>query len=143
MDETIAAAGNALRGKTIIDCTNPIEVEHLTLTTPPGESLAEHIERATGGHVVKAFNLCQASVWRLDPPVFDGRPLPVPFRGDDETALGRTEELITALGCVPVRVGDLRHARHVEAMAAITISLLFSGRDPHTVFNLVDLGRRT
>ncbi|WP_271216130.1 hypothetical protein [Streptosporangium carneum] len=35
-------------------------------------------------------------------------------------------------------VGGLRHAHHLEAMAAIVISLLFGGRDPSTVFDLVD-----
>ncbi|MER6045815.1 hypothetical protein ABT136_34650, partial [Streptomyces sp. NPDC001856] len=32
------------------------------------------------------FNLCHEDVWRMRPPVFDGRPLAVPVCGDDETA---------------------------------------------------------
>jgi hypothetical protein len=47
-----------------------------------------------------------------------------------------------AVGGEPLLVGDLRHAHHLEATAAIVISLLFGGRDPHTVLNLVDTKAR-
>ncbi|CAM4301124.1 NADPH-dependent F420 reductase [Kibdelosporangium persicum] len=138
MPETLAEIGAALRGKAIIDCNNAVEVEHFTLVTEPGRSMAQHIAEVTGGHVVKAFNLCHARVWQMQPPVFDGRPLTVPYCADHDPAANLTERLITDLGCVPLPVGDLRHAHHLEAMAAIVISLLFTGSDAHTVFNLVD-----
>lgn len=135
---TLAEIGDALRGKAVIDCNNPVEVERFTLVTEPGRSLAQHIAEVTGGRVVKAFNLCHAEVWQEDPPVFDGRRLVVPYCGDDPAAAELAERLIGDLGCEPLRVGGLDHAHHLEAMAAIVISLLFGGRDPHTVFNLVD-----
>jgi predicted dinucleotide-binding enzyme len=138
MASTLERIGDALRGKVIIDCNNPVEVEHFTLVTAPGRSMAQEIGRLTGGHVVKAFNLCHARVWRMDPPVFDGRRLVVPYCGDDPAALDAARRLIADIGCEPLPVGDLRHAHHLEAMAAIMISLLFGGCDPHTVFNLVD-----
>lgn len=138
MTETLAEIGDALRGKAIIDCNNPVEVEHFTLVTEPGQSMAQHIAEVTGGHVVKAFNLCHTRVWQMRPPVFDGRPLTVPYCADHDTAANLTEKLITDLGCLPLPVGDLRHAHHLEAMAAVVISLLFTGSDEHTVFNLVD-----
>jgi predicted dinucleotide-binding enzyme len=51
-------------------------------------SAAERIAAAApDARVVKAFNLCHVDVWRLTPPVFDGRPLAVPLCGDDERAL--------------------------------------------------------
>jgi 8-hydroxy-5-deazaflavin:NADPH oxidoreductase len=49
-----------------------------------------------------------------------------------------TRRLITDLGGEPVSIGDLRQAHHLEAMAAVVISLLYGGRDPYPVFNLVD-----
>ena len=100
--------------------------------------MAQEIELATGGHVVKAFNLCQAHVWQMEPPIFDNRRLAVPYCGDHSAALDMTRQLIADLGGEPLPIGDLRHAHHLEAMAAIVISLLFGGRDPYTVFNLVD-----
>ncbi|MEU4550043.1 NADPH-dependent F420 reductase [Nonomuraea dietziae] len=135
---TLAEIGDALRDKPIVDCNNPVEVEHFTLVTPPGRSMAQDIEQATGGHVVKAFNLCHARVWQMRPPMFDHRSLVVPYCGDDQAALETARQLITDIGCEPLPVGDLRHAHHLEAMAAIVISLLFGGHDAHTVFNLVD-----
>jgi predicted dinucleotide-binding enzyme len=50
------------RSKPIVDCNNPVEVEHFTMTTAPGTSPAMDIARATGGHVVKAVNFCHALV---------------------------------------------------------------------------------
>jgi predicted dinucleotide-binding enzyme len=138
MPATLAEIGDGLRGKPIVDCNNPVEIENFTLVTEPGRSMAQNIELATGGHVVKAFNLCEARVWRLEPPVFDGRRMVVPYCGDDPAALEMTRRLITDLGGEPLRTGDLRHAHHLEAMAAVVISLLYGGRDPYTVFNLVD-----
>lgn len=106
--------------------------------------MAQEIAEATGGHAVKAFNLCEARVWQLDPPMFDGRRLTVPSCGDDAAALALTRRLVADLGGDPLPVGDLRHAHHLEAMATIVISLLFGGHDPYTVFNLVttDPGHR-
>ncbi len=137
MDSTLAAIGDGLRGKPILDCNNAVEIDHFTLVTPPGRSTAQQIQDATGGKVVKAFNQCHAKVWELQPPTFDGRALVVPYCGDHPDALEAARELITDLDAEPLLVGDLRHALHLEAMAAIVISLLFGGRDPHTVFNLV------
>lgn len=137
MPATIAEIGDALRGKPIVDCNNPVETDNFTLVTKPGRSIAQDIEQATGGHVVKAFNLCHAHVWRMEPPLFDGRRLVVPYCGDHPAARDMTRQLIADIGGEPLPIGDLRQAVHLESMAAIVISLLFGGRDPHTVFNLV------
>lgn len=138
MDYTLDRIGDGLRGKPVLDCNNPVETEVFTLTTPPGESLAQHIENATGGRVVKAFNLCHTEVWRMPSITFDGRPLAVPFCGNDSVALGVTTELIADIGGVPLLTGDLRHAHYLEATAAIIIAQLYGGRPARTVFNLVD-----
>lgn len=138
MEYTLERIGDGLRGKPIIDCNNPVEIEGFTLTTPPGESMAQQIAKATGGHVVKAFNLCHADVWRMPSIAFDGRPLTVPYCGDHPTALHATTRLIEDVGGVPLQTGDLRHAHYLEASAAIIIAQLFRGRPTRTVFNLVD-----
>ncbi|GAA1010175.1 NADP oxidoreductase [Acrocarpospora pleiomorpha] len=138
MATTLAEIGDALHGKPIVDCNNPVEIENFTLVTEPRRSMAQDIEQATGGHVVKAFNLCHARVWQLKPPTFDGRRLVVPYCGSHPGAQEMTRHLIADIGGEPLPIGDLQQAHHLEAMAAIVISLLFGGRDPHTVFNLVD-----
>ncbi|WP_255565701.1 MULTISPECIES: NAD(P)-binding domain-containing protein [unclassified Parafrankia] len=138
MPATLAAIGGGLYGKPVIDCNNPVEVDHFTLVTDPGRAMAREIQDATGGQVVKAFNLCHARVWEMAPPLFDGRRLSVPYCTNHPAAAAVARQLIDHVGGEPVSVGDLRHAHHLEAMAAIVISLLFGGRDTSTVFNLVD-----
>jgi hypothetical protein len=140
---TLDAAGGplgTLQGKVIIDCGNAVNLSDFSQVRWDGRSLAEQVEHvAVGSRVVKAFNLCHSDVWRMDPPRFDGRPLTVPFCGSVE-AKKDVRDLIDDLGCLPVDVGDLSQARHLEAMAILVIRLLFSGAESHTVFNLISSG---
>jgi predicted dinucleotide-binding enzyme len=131
--EVLAAVGEAgWAGRTLIDCTNPIVPGRFTLAETAG---AERIAAAApGARVVKAFNLCHAGVWRLDPPVFDGAPLGVPLCGDDPDALAAVRELVTDLGCTPLDGGGLERARLLEATAAFAIGLwLGAGQDARSM----------
>jgi 8-hydroxy-5-deazaflavin:NADPH oxidoreductase len=132
------AAEGTLAGRTLIDCNNPVETASFTLTT--GEvSLAEQLARlAPGSRVVKAFNQCHADVWAMEPPRFDGRPLVVPLAGDDPAGKELVARLVRDMGCEPRDIGPLHRARHLEAMAAVVIGLLYGGAPRRTVFNLVD-----
>ena len=113
----------ALTDKVLLDCSNPIG-PGFRLLTAGGPSAARRLAAAApGAHVVKAFNLCHEDVWRMQPPVFDGRPLAVPVCGDDETALARVRELVRDVGCEPLAGGDLDRAALLEATAALFISL--------------------
>lgn len=121
-----------LTQKVLIDCNN------LGPDPEGGISIAEEVASiAPGASVVKAFNCCHFEVWKLSPPLFDGRPLVVPICGDDGSAKAVVIELVEALGCRALDVGPLKKARHLEYLAAIVIGLLFSGFEPYTVFNLV------
>lgn len=136
--EAKADAGS-LAGKVIIDCNNPVEIENFTIRSEYiTKSMAEQIaESAPGSQVIKAFNMCQAKVWEMTPPVFDGRPLSVLFCGDDSSAKAVVAELISDIGCNPVDIGPLFRARLLEPAAAIVIYLLFNGYNPYTVLNLI------
>ncbi|MFF4381082.1 NADPH-dependent F420 reductase [Kitasatospora sp. NPDC001547] len=119
----VAALGGAVRGRTLIDCTNPV-APGFVLETGGGPSAAERIAAAApGASVVKGFNLCHESVWGLTPPVFGGRPLAVPLCGDDEAALDTVRSLVRDLGCEPVNGGGLDRAGLLEATAAFLIGL--------------------
>ncbi|MDT9701451.1 NAD(P)-binding domain-containing protein [Streptomyces sp. P17] len=112
-----------LGGRALVDCTNPVG-PGFRLETAGGPSAAERIAAAApGAYVVKAFNLCHESVWRLTPPVFDGRPLAVPLCGDEATALESVRRLVRDLGCEPVNGGGLDRAALLEATAAFLIGL--------------------
>jgi len=136
--EKAGAATGAFNGKVLIDCSNPVSIETFNVVGNAENSLAERIQTvATGVTVVKAFNLCEAQVWEMTPPVFDNRTLVVPYCGDSEAARQIASTLIADVGCQPMYLGKLYFARHLEAMAAMVISLLFSGYDAHSVFNFV------
>lgn len=112
-----------LAGKVLLDCANPVG-PGFRLLTEGGPSAARRLASAApGAHVVKAFNLCHEDVWRMTPPVFDGRPLAVPVCGDDEAALMRVYELVRDAGCDPVAAGGLERAGLLEATAALYIGL--------------------
>jgi predicted dinucleotide-binding enzyme len=114
-----------LNNRVLIDCTNPVG-EGFRLLTAGGPSAAEQLAAAAGpeAHVVKAFNLCHEDVWRLTPPVFDGRPLGVPLSGDDEEALAVVGQLVRDVGCEPFAAGELNQgAGLLEATAALLIRL--------------------
>lgn len=149
VENAIESAGGAERfaGKVLVDINNPVNVPGGPHDNPGAHylprlfdegSLAEHIAGLVPDcHVVKAFNMCQASVWAMDPPIFDGRKLTALYCGDDAAAKAKIAELIGELGCEPVDVGALRYARLLEASAAIVIKFLFAGRDARTVLNLI------
>lgn len=147
--EAIQSAGGAeaFAGKIIIDINNPVNVpggphdnpgEHYLPMRFEEGSLAEHLAAlAPKAKIVKAFNMCQATVWEMDPPVFDGRRLVTLYCGDDEDAKASVAELIEAIGSEPVDAGELRYARLLEASACLVIKFLFAGRDLRTVLNLI------
>ncbi|MFF7364487.1 NAD(P)-binding domain-containing protein [Streptomyces sp. NPDC008125] len=147
--DVLAALGSgtgALRGRTLIDCTNAIG-PGLLLTTGTGPGAARTLARITGAAVVKAFNHLPDSVWRLGPlaaATTEG-PLAVPLCGDDEAALETVRTLVRDLGHVPLTVGGLERADQLEAVTAFLIGLWKSGHDPRTLlppFEVVTAGDR-
>lgn len=121
--EVVRELRAALEGKALVDCSNPVG-PGFRLLTEGGPSAAERLAAAApGAHVVKAFNLCHEDVWRMRPPVFDGRPLSVPVCGDDDASLARVHALVRDAGCLPVSGGGLERAGLLEATAALFIAL--------------------
>ncbi|MEV7872109.1 NAD(P)-binding domain-containing protein [Streptomyces sp. NPDC088124] len=113
----------ALDGRALIDCSNPVG-PGFRLLTQSGLSAAQQLAAtAPGAHVIKAFNLCHEDVWRMSPPIFDGRLLAVPICGDDGTALALAHQLVRDAGCEPVAGGGLERAGLLEATAALFIGL--------------------
>ena len=138
--DAINAAGgkDALAGKVLLDINNPVETPDFLAKSYDGVSLSEKIAEAVpNAHVVKAFNMCQAKVWEMKPPVFDGRKLVVMYCGDNNQAKEKIAVLIEDVGCEAKDIGDLKYARMLEPAAAIVIKLLFSGHNPYTVLNLI------
>lgn len=112
-----------LDGKVLIDCSNPVGPGFRLLTQGALSAAQQLAAAAPGAHVIKAFNLCHEDVWRMSPPIFDGRRLAVPICGDNETALARVRALVRDIGCEPVAGGGLERAGLLEATATLFIGL--------------------
>jgi len=118
VDDALAAAG-PLKGKTVIDVTNPVEwnpngtmVRALTYSTTAGEELARKLPNA---RVVKAFSTIPASFI----PHVTYRPEPLPrlvvfYCGDHHSSKVVVHQLIRDTGFVGLDAGPLWMAKELE-----------------------------
>jgi predicted dinucleotide-binding enzyme len=116
--------GDALRGKVIVDITNPITPDLTGFLTPEGTFGAQEIAKAAsaGTHVVKAFNTLPSDV--LAAGSAKGRPLDVFIAGDDTQAKTRVSAFIDSLGMRPLDTGQLSMARALENATLLHLGLV-------------------
>ena len=111
-----------LRGKVVIDITNPLTADYMGLTIGHSTSAAEEIARALPGvRLVKAFNTVFAQVLGDGADFGKGHVVPVYFAGDDAAAKATVKALIESTGFAPVDAGPLRNARYLEALSGLNI----------------------
>jgi predicted dinucleotide-binding enzyme len=112
-------AGLDGRGRTLIDPTNPDG----DACPPPGRSAGELVSEAAAGRwrVVKAFNTVPARA--LTRCRLNGLPVSLPIASDHPAALRDAGALARALGFEPLDAGDMRTARHLEALAALLMAV--------------------
>ena len=138
--DALAAAGD-LRGRILIDATNPVPLTPEGLrqglvighTTSGGEQVARWAE---GARVVKAFN---TTGWQnMADPVYGSQGLSMLLCGDDAEAKKVVADLARQLGFEPVDVGPLRSARYLEAVATLWIDMaVLQGMGTNFGFRLV------
>ncbi|MFG2777787.1 NADPH-dependent F420 reductase [Streptomyces prunicolor] len=131
----VSEYGDALRGKVIIDITNPITPDFQSFVTPDGSSGAQEIAKAApaGTEVVKAFNTLFSHVLAAGPA--EGRTLDVFIAGDDVQAKARVSAFIESLGLRPMDTGELPMARALENVALLQLGLV-AHSVKHTDFSL-------
>ncbi len=111
-----------LRGKIVIDITNPLTADYMGLTIGHTTSAAEEISRSvTEARVVKAFNTVFAQVLAAGAAFANGQTVPVYFAGDDAAAKATVSALIASIGFAPVDAGPLKNARYLEPVAGLNI----------------------
>jgi 8-hydroxy-5-deazaflavin:NADPH oxidoreductase len=114
----------SLAGKIVIDITNPLSADFMSLTIGHDTSAAEEIAKSVpGADVVKAFNTIFAQVLADGPSFANGQIAPVFVASDSERAKQTVKDLVQSIGFKPVDAGPLRNARYLEPLAGLNIYL--------------------
>jgi predicted dinucleotide-binding enzyme len=128
--------GDALRGKVIIDVTNPVKPDLSGLATPPGSSGAQETAKGlpAGAHIVKAFNTIFGHV------LAKGGRLDAFIAADDAEAKARVSTFLESLDLRPLDVGGLNMATTLESLGLMMISLAKNGAGSWDIAFHVDIG---
>ena len=127
----VLRSAGSLKGKVLIDCTNPLTLSDDALAVGHRTSGAEIVaRRARGAFVVKAFNTTPSELLRAGVDVLPERPAAF-YCGDDGRAKRVTARLIRQLGFEPVDCGALKSARYLEPLAMLVGELAYNqGKRP-------------
>lgn len=126
VSDVLAARGESLVGKVVVDITNPLDFQTFdSLVVPADSSAAAEIAAALPhSFVLKAFNtnfagtLAAGSVGSLTTTVL--------IAGDDAEAKSTLAGVITSGGLNAIDAGALERARELEALGFLQISLAAS-----------------
>jgi 8-hydroxy-5-deazaflavin:NADPH oxidoreductase len=122
--EPLIKALGPLSGKIMIDCTNPLSEDFLSLTVGHTTSGAEEIAKlALDARVVKAFNTIASVVLASRNPKYGTQIASVFYCGDDDSAKTLVKDLIENIGYEAIHAGPLRNARYLEPLAELVIQL--------------------
>lgn len=123
LDALRAAGGANLKGKPVIDATNPIadaapENGVLKFFTTWDDSLMERLQREVPeARFVKAFNSVGSELM-VDPKFAGGKPTMF-FCGNDEAAKKTVAEILGQFGWEPADMGGAQAARAIEPLAVL------------------------
>jgi predicted dinucleotide-binding enzyme len=115
--DVVSTHGDAIRGKVVVDITNPVDWGTFQLITPGDGSAGEEIAKLVPGGtpVVKAFNTIFAGT--LVAGEVAGQKLDVLLAGDDADAKATVASFSDAGGLRALDVGPLSRARQLENLA--------------------------
>jgi 8-hydroxy-5-deazaflavin:NADPH oxidoreductase len=137
--DVLAARGDSLAGKVVVDITNPLDFATFdSLTVPADSSAAAEIATALPqSRVLKAFNTNFAGT--LAAGAIGSLPTTVLIAGDDADAKALLAGIVTAGGLRAVDAGSLRRARELEAVGFLQLTLAAGEKISWTGgFGLVD-----
>jgi NADPH-dependent F420 reductase len=124
--EILAARGDTLSGKVVVDITNPVDFQTFdSLVVAADGSAAQEIAAALPeAKVVKAFNTNFAGT--LASGELGPLTTTVLIAGDHSDAKAALSDVVTAGGLRAIDVGPLRRARELEALGFLQITLAAS-----------------
>ncbi len=122
VDDVLGRYGDQLAGKTVIDITNPVDLEtYAPLTLEAGSAAQEIASKVPGAKVVKAFNTTFAG--SLAEGQVAGGPLDVFVASDDEDAKDKVRELAESAGLRVFDAGPLAIARQLEGAGYLHMAI--------------------
>ena len=139
VEAVIAAAGDWLTGKLLIDCTNPVGpgLSHGLGDGRSGSQLIQSLLPDT--RVVKSFSVYGAENFADSAYPGYGVPPAMLFCGDDAVAKTVAARLIGELGWRPVDVGGLAQALHLEHMTLLWVRMVrVDGHSPNFVWAMLE-----
>lgn len=112
-----------LRGKVVVDITNPLTADYMGLALGHSTSAAEEIAKAVpDAEVVKAFNTVFAQVLG-EGAELGGQKVPVFVASDSPRAKDAARQLAQSIGFAVIDAGGLKNARYLEPLAGLNIFL--------------------
>ena len=122
--DVVRQYGEALAGKLLVDITNPVASDHMSLVTPGDSSGAQEIAKLApaDAQVVKAFNTVFSHILAAHPD--EEHTLDVFIASDNAQAKARISAFIESLGLRPLDIGPLRMARTLEYVCLLSLGLM-------------------
>lgn len=118
------ASVGSLKGKALVDITNPLSADYMSLTLGHSTSAAEEIAKAVPeALVVKAFNTLFAQVLAEGADFGNGRKASTFVASDSERAKQTVTALAESMGFDVINAGGLKNARYLEPLAGLNIYL--------------------
>jgi predicted dinucleotide-binding enzyme len=134
-EQALAEVEDALTGKVLIDCTNPVGpgLTHGLDNRQSGSAFVQDLLPAA--HVVKAFTIYGYENFEDNSfPAANVKPAML-YCGNNLRAKGIVSGLITDLGWDPVDVGNLDQALHLEHMTLLWVRMVrINKASPHFVW---------
>lgn len=128
MNEVLTANKENLKGKIVVDITNAINVADWSPVFLGEDSGGEQTTRLLPeSKVVKAFNTIFADVMKTDKQLFDGQKLTAFIASNDTEAATIIKKLADDAGFNGIIVGEIKNARHLEAIAHLNIAIAMGG----------------
>lgn len=128
-EQTLQGLADRLRGKVVIDCTNPFGA---TLATSAGEMVAGWLP---GARVVKAFNTIGANNYA--DPQFGNLRADTYICGDDAEAKQVVSQLAEQIGFDVVDCGPISNAVLLEHLTMLWVTLARGGYGREIAFKLL------
>jgi predicted dinucleotide-binding enzyme len=118
--DALLSAGD-LKGKILLDATNPLLPDLSGLDTSAGSSGGETVAKLSSAPVVKIFN--STGFPNMANPDYHGQSATMLYCGDDVNAKRIAADLARQLGFDPLDAGPLSNAHMLESLALLWITL--------------------